>query len=530
MSVARSPPRSTASLSGHSRGLLRSGGVTQPDPERVADAERTTRALFRLHHETAERFGYQRREDEAAPVVSQPAATYLPPPATKKFLSAPSHAELVRVLSEVREINESMVGMVATVASVLLAGDERATGLRLALRRWAEDYCRARLARPSPRDDGDPAKTFCRLTGELRPWFETLAFTPGTVHFTFLCEVLDHIPWLLFKGTLARWFREVHGDDGISMEYTFDGPSEEHDTFCFKMASFFKWATAGDAERVIKAVLARGGVQRSSADEARARLGSMASDIQIVRPFLVGSHNPEKCYAEVAPGLTGTWFWGGPQRLGMVAIHQDERERVAQVREQTTLTGLGVDHEGLVGSYRAAWLNAETVGFPIEDALAANVAILSPLHRRLLEVWEKVDLDAIHRRMRGDQRGADEPPTEEEVVASVVVADAAQSPVIAPEAPTAEVPDLALRRRLPTLRLERFLAVIGRLDCDVRQGKGSEVVVHRRGGKHAIIGRHTRNREVPPALAHRVLHQLGVSRGDWLRALEGLAWPLAFAG
>ena len=54
----------------------------------------------------------------------------------------------------------------------------------------------------------------------------------------------------------------------------------------------------------------------------------------------------------------------------------------------------------------------------------------------------------------------------------------------------------------------------------ILQGKGSEVVAYRPGGRIARIGRHTRNREVPSTLVQRVLHLVGVTLGEWVRALE----------
>jgi hypothetical protein len=76
-------------------------------------------------------------------------------------------------------------------------------------------------------------------------------------------------------------------------------------------------------------------------------------------------------------------------------------------------------------------------------------------------------------------------------------------------------------RLIRTLRLTRLLGLLrDKLGCEVRQGKGSEVVIYRAGGKIARVGRHTRNREVPATLIRSVLDRVGVSFPEWFAALQ----------
>jgi hypothetical protein len=59
------------------------------------------------------------------------------------------------------------------------------------------------------------------------------------------------------------------------------------------------------------------------------------------------------------------------------------------------------------------------------------------------------------------------------------------------------------------------------LNCEVRQGKGSEVTVYRPGGRIFVLGRHARNDEVHSVLVKQLLHRVGIGQGEWLRAVSG---------
>jgi hypothetical protein len=85
-------------------------------------------------------------------------------------------------------------------------------------------------------------------------------------------------------------------------------------------------------------------------------------------------------------------------------------------------------------------------------------------------------------------------------------------------------PTETVRPRVPRrpLRAARRLAVLeGKLGCEVRQGKGSEVTVARPGGKKFVLGHHGPNPEVPWPVLRRLLGRLAIPPAEWLRAVYG---------
>lgn len=62
----------------------------------------------------------------------------------------------------------------------------------------------------------------------------------------------------------------------------------------------------------------------------------------------------------------------------------------------------------------------------------------------------------------------------------------------------------------------KFLAVLLRLGCEVRSGKGSETTVYRFGGKKYRLGQ---NSKVGTVLVKEVLKRLGISHQEWFAAV-----------
>ncbi|MDB4930241.1 MAG: hypothetical protein JWM10_2725 [Myxococcaceae bacterium] len=77
----------------------------------------------------------------------------------------------------------------------------------------------------------------------------------------------------------------------------------------------------------------------------------------------------------------------------------------------------------------------------------------------------------------------------------------------------------AAERRVCGLRFDRLLRALVALGCEVRQGKGSEVNVYRRGGRIARVGHHHGNRALSPRHVRVVLDLLDLPVADLLAAL-----------
>lgn len=502
------------------------------DPHRFFDAERTVRENARQDDLVLE--GVARREVKDArdrwllgvseapnegPVQVFPPAVYALPALARKVLTPQLVADLEQLLEDLRRLNDGVQGIPAQVAMLLLAADEEALHLRARFRAWAEAYVAARLAKPSVRDR-HPVSRFKRLYLELLPWLEEVATRQRSAHYVSMGEVLDYIPWLIFQATwadrLVLDFRE--GPPHFRWRVEFDDPVSIR--YCQELVRLYAWTGAGSLERALRAYERRGGRRLAAVEEAAAvdRVAALAAEIREVRPFVVSGHNPEKCHVEVAPGLWASWLWGGAQQLGIVPIHDDHRARLKEHRDGNFTTLLRVGQDGVLASEFTPWLDA--LDLPGGPALC--LAVVEGLHARLLQVFDRVDLDAVYQRVREESRGqaGEAPPSQEALAGTFTVAE--PSPPAAPvsSAEPVEPAPTPERPRVPTLRMERFLALLARLGCEVRQGKGSEVVVHRAGGKIARLGRHTRNPQVSSVLAQRVLHQVGVTLTEWLAVLE----------
>jgi hypothetical protein len=249
---------------------------------------------------------------------------------------------------------------------------------------------------------------------------------------------------------------------------------------------------------------------------ARAKLAALASDILELRPFLVRDHNPLKTIVEVAPGLFVAWVWI-EKALGMIPVATTERELLEAWHQGRSRAMLAVAFDGSVSSGATPWLDATSLRD--RDALALSVRLLETIHAKLFAIFDKIDLAAAFGRVRDDTALTDEnlalawrfvPPKADDEPGPKEECDA-----VAPDEEAAATP------RIRTIRMNRFLNVLrDKLGCEVRQGKGSEVVVYRTGGRIARLGRHVRNRELPTGLVRGVLERVGVTFGEWFAALQ----------
>src|SRR5262249_41198012 len=88
-----------------------------------------------------------------------------------------------------------------------------------------------------------------------------------------------------------------------------------------------------------------------------------------------------------------------------------------------------------------------------------------------------------------------------------------------PETPPVRDKVVGIGRRVRSLRFDQLVAVMARqFDCEVRPGKGSEVVFYRPGGKSYALGHHKQNHPVPAVQVLRMLKRLGLPVRDGLAA------------
>jgi hypothetical protein len=75
---------------------------------------------------------------------------------------------------------------------------------------------------------------------------------------------------------------------------------------------------------------------------------------------------------------------------------------------------------------------------------------------------------------------------------------------------------------LRPLRLSRVLGFLEKnFDCEIRQGKGSEIIAYRPGAKIFRFGSHKRNPVVAFERISLALKRLRISRHEWCKAVYG---------
>lgn len=488
------------------------------------EAERTARALHDQHRQMyeslaarpvlseREKASLERHEAIAEdPVVEALAASvYDPPSHAAKILSPTSLAELKDVLRIVKEINDELAGTRVSVANVLVVDTEETREVRRRLREWALDYTRARLAKPNSRDQST-VQIFGRLSLELMPFLDGLARKRATVHAVFLHQIASYLPWLFFQGTWADDVKTwCDANLSLQVEVEADGPVVEH---CQAILAKNGWDRVPELPHFINLMKRGGPIKPLNSAKAQARLAALAADLLEMRPFLVRDHNPMENVLELAPGLFASWVWVG-KALAMVPVASSQRDMLESWHAGRCRMMLLVGFDGLLSGGGVPWLDATTLKEPA--ALPLNLRFLEAIHARLFAIYDKVDLRAAF----GRAREAGE-LTDESVALSCHFAPpgAPEPEDESPEEPVSA--DEETSQRIHTLRLNRLLNLLrDKLGCEVRQGKGSEVVIYRSGGKIARLGRHTRNREVPTTLLRGVLERVGISFPEWFAALQ----------
>jgi hypothetical protein len=182
------------------------------------------------------------------------------------------------------------------------------------------------------------------------------------------------------------------------------------------------------------------------------------------------------------------------------------------------------------------WMDTDTVLMTDKNALRATARIVTALHKALFAIYEKVDTEAILAKYKLKARTEkDSEPSDEEFAAlcqSVAIADQNNSPEQQVEAladylslteegadDEQSLPTTLGISKLQALRLSSFLRILQKnLGCEVRKGKGSEVVIFREGGHHFRLGHHKGNPMVPTHLIRNILKHIGIGFDEWLNA------------
>jgi hypothetical protein len=140
-------------------------------------------------------------------------------------------------------------------------------------------------------------------------------------------------------------------------------------------------------------------------------------------------------------------------------------------------------------------------------------SMYSFLNERLFQFYGQINFDAIRRRATQQNEISEH---EDECV-SLSCQDLSNKDGDAVSSKKTTDPADVRHSRLRPLRLDELLDIlVKQFDCEVRQGKGSEINVYHPNEKIYRFGHH---REVHPILLKRVLNRLEITPQDWLRVV-----------
>ncbi len=448
-------------------------------------------------------------------VLPLPASAFAVPDRLQRFLPARDVEMLAAILDDVRTIHERYVGVPRIAAAIEMNASEEQRDLYARGIVWADRVVRRRLARPSPRDQGCPFRRFVRLHEELVPVLDMLGIEAAddpaqdravSCAGHLLGRTADYLTWTYYDRTWRPLVPYLVARSPHPALMRLDPHDLDQ---CNIVASIYRFGATAIWDDVLPRLAQEWSLEPADPDTALGDLERMAEDLVEMKPFLMRDFDPLSATFELPDGQIGWFLWDVNDRVGCVNITKDEAELHHQLDEGIAESMLVLDSRGRLACTVRPWLDIRTPpeGLEPPHATALNLAIVERLHAMFYRRFDKLDLGAIVQNWAGRPEPEDEDPVAEEevIAASVVVRDRRAS-----RAP----------RLSSGMRLNALLSLLeGRLGATSRDGKGSELVLFRPGGRVTTIGRHKRNPLVSAAAIRRVLKALGITVEEWLGAM-----------
>lgn len=406
-------------------------------------------------------------------------------PVVPQFLKATCSKVALRqlqtILDEVHAWASGLVGLECTEADVLYNGDPVALFLRDEFIAWAVAHTHERLARRNPRDQDEPFRRFYRLFMEICGWLDKVCLIAGPR--VALSEVPPRIAAEIWDATVGREIRVYPGEGEDLIDYGRLNPAWHHPIR--QMVLLHAWNQSEALSLARKQFTSRAPGEPAI---LVARRRAMAADIVETRALLIAGYDGE-LIACPQPGGWTTFEWDLMHSTGIILLARTREKLLDSELAGELLYPLRADLDGRIAGNARWWEPG--------DDIAWEVALLEPLHARLVEAW----LARVP--PRPPEEG--EPTTTATAVA--VVADACQ-----------RIAEPVEGRRVPAVRMQSLLYMLERrFSCEVAAGKGSEVTVFRPGGRKFTLGHHTRNTHVPAHVVRGLLKAVGITVTDWWR-------------
>jgi hypothetical protein len=422
--------------------------------------------------------------------------------------------KLQGLLNVLKELNDHFEGASARDCQILLNCDPVVLAIQADFMTWVGGYAQERLSHPVEADHSCPVRTFRRIYEEIGPRLNELACMTTSLHSLVLEQVYEYFVWLVAAGTwFGEFVRSKRREDGSVDVFTRFEDQERRD-YVSAILQVQKW-TFHDTLVKLAVDLDRASdgpdLRSKPPGDVLERLRQRAEDVAEMRPLLVRNFQPMKSAVRLAEGVWVAFSWSLGHRVGEVFAGRSEEHLLRQWSASRFQGILALRPDGLLAYEATPWITGQV--FDTDDApisvLAANLVALDAIHARLYSFWEQIDVDAVLRGLHPKvATGVLDGDEEAEFVGATVQKLVADDP----EALVSGSVVRALRFSV----LERCLA---RLRCEVRFGKGSEVVVYREGGRHFTLGHHKGNDRVPASLIRQLLRRVGVSLKEWATAL-----------
>lgn len=415
-------------------------------------------------------------------------------------------AEYGRLMERLRAVNEAWVGETVHRFQGFQAATGEYHGLAADWSNWAGRYAQVRAdpGRLSPQYR-TPDKLYDSVIREVVELVERPHNRPNSVHPAILGIGHRRAVWR------AHWLLMPPADNPLAGR-----PGADHLTPAGYPAGRQIRARFGWDLRLLADLLRAAGRayegcgspgQNEPDEVLRDSLWQVAAQIQFVRPYLVRNFRPEKSVVRLADDCFVAWRWLVHFGVGLVVLTRSEREMVEALRTGGSDMAAEMAPDGLLLDPTMPWATAADPVPGVAAPLAVSLWILGQVRDQLQEMYAKIN----HSQVEAD--AARTRPLAPDT------ADPSGVPAQAEPPGTAGPAEREVARITRPVRLRVFLRTLVRqFGCEVRTGKGSEVVVSRPGGRPFVLGRHKRNPEVPPETITRCLHRLGIPANGYLAA------------
>ena len=444
--------------------------------------------------------GFVSRKERIAPLST---GSYEPPPFLAKTATVEEYREIAQILQSIRAWNQDHTGMYCKELEAYIASTGQDRELIDRLYAWCRPYFGHRLLKTSRRDR-NKLDTFHRLFREYRDIVGSYGDILNTINYMFLTNCSGFMRDYLFEETISK-----HYDlDESGRYYVLDiFDNKLRPIRCFvrnpiiqapRLEAFLQVLSKGlpDSDRKR--------LQAMNSSQLTDHLESLMESIHTMRPVLVKGFNERKTISSFGDECLIAWCWIINPGIAALIVGRNEREIWNLIKQRTTSFPVRVRFDGLLLDALFPWITTHNID-PIDgiSALALNVYLIERFHTRLCEFYSKINFSRL--------------------LATVTKREANETAVALAYHQLANERDQETdfltrfgREIVPTLRLKPLLRLLhGKLNCEIRSGKGSEITVYRSGGRKFILGQHKSNPEVRWTTLRRLLGRVGITPREW---------------